>query len=163
MLGHMRSLRAYCDARSLQDEIRGEREVPPHPEVQCTREAFIAVVGAFDAALVDDPEHGKRGLQGKLGLVVAKVRRDFILASPAPPRLREVASSSLVPHASEWLLAFAVSRAEQAMLVLDFVWCLRYMSRLNTGYSGQGGRHACRAGRETCMLNTGICRMSAGL
>jgi hypothetical protein len=66
----------------------GKWEMLLHPEVQAGRESLIALAGAFDGALLlEDPENVQRGLQEKLGLVLAKVRRDFILPSPAPPRL----------------------------------------------------------------------------
>jgi hypothetical protein len=113
--------------RGLQDEILGEWEVPLHPEVQAAREAFSGLVGAFDGAVLEDPEYVQRGLQGKLGLALARLRRDFLLASPALPRVQEVGLSSSLPHASEWLLALPVPRAGQAMLAIDFTCRLRYM------------------------------------
>jgi hypothetical protein len=84
-----------------------------------------ALAGAFDGEVLEDPENVQRVLQGMLGLVLAKVRRNFILASPAPPRLLEVLSSSSLPHASEWLLALLVPRVGQAMMTLDFMCRLR--------------------------------------
>lgn len=119
-------LASALQTRGLQDDILGGWEVPHHPEVPFAREMFLSHVGQFDADLLDNPEFTQRGLQGKLGLALGSARRDFVLASPALPRLREVVASNSLPHASAWLLALPVPRSGQAMLPIDFSCRLKY-------------------------------------
>jgi hypothetical protein len=63
---------------------------------------------------------------GKLGNLLAKTRREYLLAPPAPRRLHEVLHSSALPRAHEWLLALPVPRLGQAMLAVDVSCRLMY-------------------------------------
>jgi hypothetical protein len=59
-------------SRGLQEEVLGEREVPPHPEISEARKSFQEVVGDSDDTLLDSSEFIRMGHQGKLGLIHAK-------------------------------------------------------------------------------------------
>jgi hypothetical protein len=68
----------------LQEEVLGEWEVPPNPEVNEARKSFQEVVGDFNDTMLDSSEFIRTGLQGQLGLLLANTRRKYLLAPPAP-------------------------------------------------------------------------------
>jgi hypothetical protein len=54
-----------CSAVSgVAEEVLGEWEVPPHPEVSEARKSFQEVEGDFDDTLLDSSEFIRMGLQG---------------------------------------------------------------------------------------------------
>lgn len=119
-------LASSLQTQVLQDDILAGWEVPVHPELEAARRAFGDLVGDFDDSQFDSPDFVRRDLQKKLGSLSAKVRRDSLLAHPAPQRLHEVLLSSSLPHASAWLHALPLPRLGQSMLGVDFSCRLRY-------------------------------------
>lgn len=88
-----------------QHELLGVWEATFHLEVHLAKRAHCRLVGeATDASQLDSLEFiNQRGLSDLLGLLSSKLRSDYMLASPAPPCLREVVLSltlsSLHAHA----------------------------------------------------------------